>query len=243
MYEISSQIIERYHSKRFSFIDLPLDCVVDELNRNDPSSSIKSSASPVAGSWPQLLLNRATPPTTSVLVRSNSRWSMIVNNDLLHNPSPVFLSLAYKLKRACISFRLDDLASCRNSGQPYGVCFDYEDHRQDESISRSVYVAFDGGRWTFCSHGEPLFFEDVDHYRLKRKQDRLTPQMLLEFARRLEIEFDIPIDQGLLVEWESRRRVSLQEHLDEMQRFLTKSGIPGKLTPLDIEDQDGSLSP
>ena len=103
MYEIPSQIIERYHSKRFSFIDLPLDSVVDELNRNDPSSSIKSSVSPVAGSWPQLLVNRATPPTTSVLVRSNSRWSMIVNNDLLHNPSPVFLSLAYKLKRACVS--------------------------------------------------------------------------------------------------------------------------------------------
>lgn len=50
----------------------------------------------------------------------------------------------------------------------------------------------DGGSWAFHQDGEPFPFEDVERYGARSKRDRLTSQMVHDYAAALGIRFPDP---------------------------------------------------
>jgi hypothetical protein len=53
---------------------------------------------------------------------------------------------------------------------------------------RSVAAVHNGDRWEFVAVGEPQPYEELDRYRARRIQDRLTPEMIERYCRALGIE-------------------------------------------------------
>lgn len=53
---------------------------------------------------------------------------------------------------------------------------------------RSVAAVHNGDRWEFVATGEPQPYEELDRYRSRRIQDRLTPEMIERYCRALGIE-------------------------------------------------------
>jgi hypothetical protein len=50
---------------------------------------------------------------------------------------------------------------------------------------RAIYSLRDSNGWVFFEKGAPLTFEDVDNYRARRKRDRLTPEIVSSYLKRI----------------------------------------------------------
>ena len=93
---------------------------------------------------------------------------------------------------------------------------------------RSLSAANDGGKWVFDEAGEPFPFELVDRYRLRRKRDRFTSDMLRDYVAHFGIRlFD---DEFLCVNVESPA-IRLQQitnvwHTPEFTRDEVIEGKP-----------------
>lgn len=61
-------------------------------------------------------------------------------------------------------------------------------------MERYVGVIWNGGGgsggWEYHETGAPLWFEEVEAYKSRKKADRLTPEMLIRYARALGIRLD-----------------------------------------------------
>ena len=67
---------------------------------------------------------------------------------------------------------------------------------------RSISAANDGGRWRFATNGTPQPFEKLERYSVKKIADRLTPELLADYCKALEIQlFDEAFygSRGLLI--------------------------------------------
>jgi hypothetical protein len=53
---------------------------------------------------------------------------------------------------------------------------------------RTVELVNDGGKWEFIANGKPFDFEQTERYKLPRKTDRFTPEMLENYLKNLEID-------------------------------------------------------
>lgn len=101
---------------------------------------------------------------------------------------------------------------------------------------RTVYAAYDGGRWVFGAHGTQQPFEEVAAYQARRIRDRFTSEMLERYRRALGVEVFEPGSYGpgaVLVEstvvMPPNPRVMT---LDQAQRWLdvvpgTADALPG----------------
>ena len=68
---------------------------------------------------------------------------------------------------------------------------------------RSIAAANDGGRWVFETSGDPFPFERLDQYTRRRKSERLTPDTLYEYLRKLDVPIDVEPD------WANSRLIEL----------------------------------
>ena len=50
---------------------------------------------------------------------------------------------------------------------------------------RTVYAMRDSDRWVFFEKGDPLPFENLDQYLAQRKRDRLTPEIISTYLKRI----------------------------------------------------------
>jgi len=90
------------------------------------------------------------------------------------------------------------LISCHPDirGRSYGQCrFDlYGQPPVDHlNLTRSVAATHDGNRWRWDEQGTVQSFENVAAYQNKRIRDRLTPQMVRDYARSVGID---PLDEA-----------------------------------------------
>jgi len=53
-----------------------------------------------------------------------------------------------------------------------------------ESV-RTVYAMRDSDVWVFYEKGDPLPFEDIGLYQARRKRDRLTPEIIAMYLKRI----------------------------------------------------------
>lgn len=85
------------------------------------------------------------------------------------------------------------------------------------NIQRSIGAVNDGGRWRFDATGEPLDFERLQCYKVRRIRDRFTPEMLDDYLRHFGIQFFSPAfydvaRPGLLISKEGPTAPGLKEN-------------------------------
>ena len=73
---------------------------------------------------------------------------------------------------------------------------------------RCIAASNDGGRWVFDQSGEPYEFENLAAYKSKRKRERFTRELLLEYLRHFGIR---PFDDDFYVVNAAHPAVLLQQ--------------------------------
>ena len=73
---------------------------------------------------------------------------------------------------------------------------------------RCIAASNDGGRWVFDQSGEPYEFENLAAYKSKRKRERFTRELLLEYLRHFGIR---PFDDDFYVVDAAHPAVLLQQ--------------------------------
>jgi hypothetical protein len=160
----------------------------------------------VAGPLPHAL--EALPPLTipgasrRLWVPTRSAWSAYFDNGGLGTDAIGPMSvLAQRLK--CRSLKISatvdtlgtkSLYDKTRRGEYGGSSFQLfgpEAIAHSNSL-RAIYAVNDGGRWVFEQSGAPLPFEEPEHYKARRKKDRLPFELLDKYCRVLGIR---PFDE------------------------------------------------
>lgn len=172
---------------------------------------------PLATPWNEFLGEYLTPNTTIILAPTRSEWCAYVDNDRIAGmPFSELLVIAERLATQSASFMISDWEYCRKRDMPYTIAFNYCDGSRGEGIQRYVCVERDCGRWQFSETGSPLAFEEIDAYKNRKKADRLTPDMLIRYARALAIHLDegnsfYMLDRAIGLKWEWARSAALDD--------------------------------
>lgn len=154
---------------------------------------------PLPGKWHEFLGEYSTSTFTNILVPTRGEWCAFIDNDPIGGmPSSELLVIAERIKGRSVSFTLDDLQRCKKEQRPYAAMFSYCDatggRRGEGAVERHVAVIWNGGGasggWEYREAGAPLWFEEVEAYKARKKADRLTPEMLIRYARALGIRLD-----------------------------------------------------
>lgn len=200
---------------------------------------------PLPERWDQFLGVYITPDTTGILVPTQGEWCAFINNDRIGGmPSSELLVVPERLRIRSASFVLDDLQRRKKEQNPYAAMFKYCDatrgNRGEGAVERSVDVIWNGGGgsggWEFREGGAPLPFEEVDAYKNRKKADRLTPEMLLRYARALGIYLDqgdsfFRLNDAIGLKWQWTKR-STEESTKTILGIADKINeeFPGKWT-------------
>jgi hypothetical protein len=174
---------------------------------------------PLPGTWTEFLGEYITPNTSIVIVPTRSEWCAYIGNDRIGGmPDSELVVIPERLHTRSISFAIGDLHRCKKENRPYAAMFRYYDATRREIVQRSVEVLWDGGRWEFHEYGAALPFEEADAYKSRRKGDRLTPEMLVRYARTLGIRLDegdsfYKLDQAIGLKWHWLKAASFEEEI------------------------------
>ncbi len=163
--------------------------------------------SPIPGTWYEFLGEYVTPDNRLILAPTRGEWSAFINNDRIGGmPFSELVVIPERLRERSASFVIRDLQKCRTEKRPYAAMFNFCDATRGEAVQRYVGLTWDGGNWEYHEHGSPLPFEDVEAYTRRKKADRLTPEMLVRYARALGIHLDegdsyYDLSQGIGIKW------------------------------------------
>ncbi len=142
-------------------------------------------SSPPRETLESLLPLTAPLDTRVAFVSTSSKWTAFFDNGILGtdaaSPMPV---MAERLK--CETMRVTSVEhtykkkpNATGTGR-YGIVA-LEVYVGNCPARRSVYAANDGGRWVFGERGDPYQFENLEAYTRKRKRDRFTREMLVDY--------------------------------------------------------------
>ena len=147
--------------------------------------------SPVRVDWREFLGEYVTPPNSGLLSATQGEWCAFVDNDRIGSlPFSDLVVIAERTRSRSAAFICQDLNKCRSNGAPYTAMFAHCDATRGTAEHRYVSVFWNGprgGGWEFDETGAPLLFEETAAYALRKKADRLTPDMLERYARALGI--------------------------------------------------------
>jgi hypothetical protein len=132
-------------------------------------------------------------PGTSLLVATRTPWTAVY----YHPAEPVVFSwgLANYIPCAWATVELG-ASDVPGGGEDRQFMYHRVPRNRDEIVNspkycqRLVSLTRENNRWSFYQSGEPLPFEQLKAYTKSRRSDRLTTQMLLDYAA----ELGIPID-------------------------------------------------
>ncbi len=163
--------------------------------------------SPLPGTWYEFLGEYVTPDNAVVLAPTRGEWCASINNDRIGGmPFSELLVIPERLKTRSASFVVRDLERCREENRPYAAMFHYCDATEGEAVQRSIGLICDGGRWEYHETGAALRFEEPGASERRKKAERLTPEMLIRYARALGIDLDAgdsdyEFDQAIGFKW------------------------------------------
>jgi len=138
-----------------------------------------------------------TPLDRYLLVETKSSWTAIFANGLRVNDvcSPVsYLPLLLNCRGLEVGYAPDRSKSKRRDLiRKWGhTLFALYGPRNTDWLNRirHLSVSNDVNGWSFSESGEVQPFEELDHYKKKRIQDRFTVEMLERYCRALGIELN-----------------------------------------------------
>jgi hypothetical protein len=79
---------------------------------------------------------------------------------------------------------------CTDKGTE-SVQFILKSFQSSQAVERVVYVQHEGG-WRFFQYGTILPFEKEEMYSHSKKRERLTPEMIIEYASAIGIHVNLP---------------------------------------------------
>jgi hypothetical protein len=197
-----------------SFFEAPAAAVCTEFcKRGRENDYVRESyrLSELGEGWRSFLGEYTAPTSRGILMPTFSPWCAFVNNDKIGGiPHSMLYSLAKRMRIRSVAFLVHDSDRARSLGIPHGVMFYYCDGTQGEVRERGVSVSyelndcddtpeameegegnvFDEGGWEHRESGEILPFEQTEAYQRPATKDRLTTEMLEQYAAALRIRLD-----------------------------------------------------
>ena len=70
-------------------------------------------------------------------------------------------------------------------------------YSKEPGTERAVLSYYDDTHWVFYDRGEPVEFENVENYKARLKKNRLNKDILMEYMRRMGINF-YDIDENII---------------------------------------------
>ena len=128
---------------------------------------------------------------TNLFIPTKNRWTAHVDNGLLADcPHSMLTVIAERLHIQTVTFVFDSLNLSKNSKRPYGIKFVMYDGRMGSDAQvRSIELIKDSS-WEFHTYGSRLEFEQLEAYDERLKKNRLTPQLLIDYANALDIDIE-----------------------------------------------------
>jgi hypothetical protein len=176
------------------------------------------------------------PPTTELLVATDSAWTAYFDNAANGGDpfGPIsFLAETIKccgLTVTCIPNTLSgQFGDKKGTYGAISFALFAPEPREWLNCERSVSAMNDGGRWRFDTVGIPQVFEDLKQYQAKRIKDRFTSDMLEQYCEALRIRLfgeKFYTADSLLI---STRRASLNvvRTLAEARDLIGLPSLPG----------------
>ena len=171
------------------------------------------SVAPIAGSL-ECLLSYLEPLTNNadkmVFLKTDSPWTAIFVNRYYGGDfysATSYLSQLHRWRAVIATYLPDWTELCgRPKDGPLGARgFSYyaPNAESPDVIKRVVQVGNEGSRWDFSEVGPIQEFEDAAAYRRRRRNDRVTPELIDSYCRSLGISVlssDFYGPEGYLVE-------------------------------------------
>ncbi len=119
-----------------------------------------------------------------LILETASKWCAVVDNE--RRGTDVAGAL-HHLGREVLRCPTALAVASAEGGSPERerVRFDYDD---GDKVERSIACLKDGPRWVFETVGDPLPFEEPDHYRARRVRDRFPRDLLARYLRAIGID-------------------------------------------------------
>ena len=121
------------------------------------------------------------PPTNLAIMMTAVNGSDGERTLLVNSVSDGFLSLIYSMSNTVPGIHLMVSVSRPNLTFPRNSILAVA----HGDLVRTVYAMRDSHDWVFCERGDPLPFEEIGLYQARRKRDRLTPEIIATYLKRI----------------------------------------------------------
>ena len=177
------------------FLDAPLADIVEFLVAWYKSLSKTVSVIQVKSRLPEslpLLEPLMSVRTKELLLNTRSTWTACFDNGRIGSGPATLLrygSSQLKCRGLLVSCSPNTMSrsSLRGHGNYGAVMFELLGPREYPNTDRAIWLANDGGRWTFGTSGDVQSFEQPERYESKKKLDRFNSEMLEQYCRALGI--------------------------------------------------------
>lgn len=216
------------------FINAPLrsvsDCLVQWGKELEDGTTAEYRNVPLSLAWSFVDNDRKVFDDRAFLIPIRNWTAYFDNNyrEFISSSHPEVLCRRLRVDTCYFSY--DD----RTPGMEGSAQYGHVRYQKSEGSTktRQVTVQHDGG-WTFEEFGDPLPYEHLDKYKIRKKADRLNPELLRTYGQALGIPFWDESAYGrevIVLKW---GRPPSKDPKAGFQRIVTAakaSGITGKLT-------------
>lgn len=215
------------------FIHGPLnavaDCILAWYKELERTVKVERSAMTLENSWSFLDQGRFFNPNRAMLVPMKDWTAYFDNHSREFVAGAHRRELCRRLKCDTCHFFFDD----RTLGMEGSCEFGHVRYESGEvaAKSRQVRVIHDSG-WQFEEFGDPLPFEQLERYKLRKKADRLNPEILRDYGAALGVPFwdeSAYGDQVVQIEEGSSLGVDSEKSFKQIVEAAKASGVKGKL--------------
>jgi hypothetical protein len=173
----------------FGFIRAPIEDVVAEVLKWTRSNGIQYVRSEITSSFEdalQSLLPLSYMMPRELFVQAKSGWVAFFRNGL--KGADPFGPMSYLAKL----LHVESMRVCSTAKDVMYPATIWELYGPEDTAflnyRRAITAANDGGRWVFLEAGDRFPFERVEAYTLKRKRDRFTRDMLIDYLRHFQVD-------------------------------------------------------
>lgn len=186
---------------------------------------------------PTHLSDRKFQPDRGVLVSADNWTAFFDNHQYEWLAAGKLFVLCERLKVSTCFFSFEHDRASEQYGEASFNYSRFNNGLEIPVIERQVMLSKDG-RWKFEEFGEPMPFENLERYAMRKKRDRLNEEVLISYGKAIGIAFwDIATyaEVVVLLKWG-------QPSVDDNDSALKKiMSIFGK--PAFIMDRDGIRKP
>lgn len=193
-------------------------CLCEWLQNLGQFHSLKYITVPFEQMW-SLLADRKVPTDRGVLVSHAKDWTAYFdNNRLEHLDSNIAYNLCRLLHVPAFEYYYNSASKSEHKGS--GVFRGW--HPTDDIPKERVVMLYKESSWVFVQQGEPFPFEQQEYYKLPKKRDRLTLDLLRSYAEAVGIQISDPKAYGeqMVVLYEKTTPVDVKESFNQLKKIF-----------------------